>query len=399
MNLRLLFAGLLAGALFASLTPALQDQDPEAGPTEVRIGGLDGGWRTTPLGPLRLTALDAGTARLRFPGNAAVLPDAGFRVRLLSGDTVHGTVADGDEAVLGLRVRGGAEVALPIEAVRELRAVDLRDQVGLDAPEAGDRLWRRVGEAFDRVDGLLVAFGPAGVTFEGQLGEREYPWSEVGALWVEPLGGAPTFDAGARAVAVDLVDGSRLRGGFERLENGKLFLDVGEEDALVFDTAGLLEVNLDDARLTFVSELEFERVGPPGLFGDDLGLQVPPVRDRAVVGTPLMARGTAFARGVGVHAPSRLRLDWTQGGTLRGAVAIDDSVQRLAVDGAVVFRIHLDGELAFESKELTVNSPLVPLPTLDLTGKRTLELEVDAASGSVMGDRANWLDLCITREG
>ena len=295
MNLRILFVALLAftSSAFASLGSSLQDSGLEAGPTEVRIGGLDGGWRTTPLGPLRLTTLNAATARLRFFGNAAVLPDAGFTVRLLSGDTIHGTVASGDEAVLGLRVRGGAEVALPIEAVRELRAVDLRDQVGLDAPEAGDRLWRRVGEAFDRVDGLLVAFGSAGVTFEGQLGEREYPWTEVGALWVEPLGGAPVFDAGDRSVAVDLVDGSRLRGGFERLENGKLFLNVGDEEALVIDAAGILEVNLDDTRLAFVSELAFQPVGPPGLFGDDLGLRVPPVRDRAVVGTPLMARGAA----------------------------------------------------------------------------------------------------------
>lgn len=389
-------ASLPAVAAWTSSGP----QTPAEGLPQIQVGGLDGAWRSVPLGPFRLTAMDAANARLRFPASQAVQPENGFTAQLIWGDVVHGTIASsasGGEEALALRVRAGAVVDLPIESMRLLRAVELRDQVGLDAPEAGDRLWRRVGKAFDRIDGLLVAFSPTGVVFEGQLGEREYPWSELGALWIEPLGevAAP---GGEGRVAVDLVDGSRLRGAFERFENGKLFLDVGAEDQLVLDGTGMLEVNLDDERLTFVSDLPFTSVGPPGLFGDDLGLVVPPVRDRSVMGTPLLARGRAFAHGIGVHAPSRLRIDWTGGGVLRGAVAIDDSVERLSVDGSVVFRVHVDGKPVFESKPLSVTTDVVTLPAIPLKGAKAIELEVDEAALSVMGDRANWLDLRITAQ-
>lgn len=396
MQLRLRPTALLAlvlvalwGSAFA--LPRTQDAQPQ-----VEVAALGGPWKRLPLGTFRLTAMDAANARVRFPGNAAELPTAGFTVQRLSGDVVHGTIAGGSDEALELRVRGGAALALSIESIRSLRAVDLRDQVGLDAPDGGDRLWRRVGEAFDRIDGLLVAFGPAGVTFEGQLGEREYTWNEVGALWIEPLGELEDESGG---VGVTLVDGSRLHGGFQRIENGKLFLDVGADAALVLDTSGVLELDIDDERLAFVADLPFVDVGAPGLFGDDLGLVMPPQRDRSVVGSPLAARGRVFARGLGVHAPSTLRLEWKAGGTLRGAVAIDDSVEQLMVDGSVVFRVRVDGERVFESKELTVNSALVELPAIDLEGHSVIELEVAEASQSVMGDRANWLDLRITQDG
>jgi len=63
----------------------------------------------------------------------------------------------------------------------------------------------------------------------------------------------------------------------------------------------------------------------------------------------------------------------------------------------VRFRIYLDGELAYESTELTSKGTALELPALSLEGKQRIEFEVDPASNSVMGDRANWLDLRITR--
>ena len=210
--------------LWTTFTAAAPRQ--EASLPGVLVGGLDGSWRSVAQGAFQLTGMDAANARLRFPASRPVLPEDGFTAQLVSGDVVHGTIADGGEEALGLRVRAGAVVSLPIESMRLLRAVELRDQIGLDAPEAGDRLWRRVGKAFDRIDGLLVGFSTMGVTFEGQLGESEYPWNEVGALWIEPLGELEAA-SGTGRVAVDLVDGSRLRGAFERFESGKLFLDVG----------------------------------------------------------------------------------------------------------------------------------------------------------------------------
>jgi hypothetical protein len=154
---------------------------------------------------------------------------------------------------------------------------------------------------------------------------------------------------------------------------------------------------LDDPRLVFLGDLPYESLGPAGLFGDDYGLAWPPRLDRSVGGAVLRVAGRPFARGLGVHAPSRLAFDLPPGGALRGAVGVDDSVLALPAEGSVIFRLHWRGAVVWESPELSSGDAPLELPALDLAAGGRLELEVDPASDSIMGDRADWLGLRIVR--
>ena len=100
-----------------------------------------------------------------------------------------------------------------------------------------------------------------------------------------------------------------------------------------------------------------------------------------------------------MHAPSKLHFalqeDYRE---LVGSCAIDDGALRnpRRARGAVVFRVHLDGELAWESGLVRGGDEPVELPRLQLSGKKELVLEVDP-SGSHAGDRANWLRMVLVR--
>lgn len=118
----------------------------------------------------------------------------------------------------------------------------------------------------------------------------------------------------------------------------------------------------------------------------------PPRVDRAVDGRPLRAGGRTWSRGLGVHAPSRLT--WALDGSwseLRTRAAVDDQVSSGSHRGSVVFRVHVDGELRYESRVVGAGEPVLELPAIELTGARELVLEVDPTADLWIGDRADWL--------
>jgi len=117
-----------------------------------------------------------------------------------------------------------------------------------------------------------------------------------------------------------------------------------------------------------------------------------------VGGGPLSAGGKRFARGIGVHAPSAS--SWKLGGEwkeLHGLIAVDDESAALTAHGSVVFRVRVDGKLAFESETLHGGDAPRALPKIDLAGAKELVLEVGDAGDGFAGDRADWLELTLQR--
>ena len=101
-------------------------------------------------------------------------------------------------------------------------------------------------------------FTAEGVSFDGVLGLRTYPWAEVGALYIEALGGKPAA-RGARGVpvAVDFAgpDGGRVRGDLVALERDALRIVLGGDTEVALPYFAIDEIVVDDGRLRFVSDL------------------------------------------------------------------------------------------------------------------------------------------------
>jgi hypothetical protein len=93
-------------------------------------------------------------------------------------------------------------------------------------------------------------------------------------------------------------------------------------------------------------------------------------------------------------------MQWTLDGSwkrLHGSVGIDDSTRALAARGSVVFRVLCDGRERWKSEVVRGGEAPRAMPPLELAGVRLLELVVEDAGDGFAGDRANWLDLSLSR--
>ena len=369
---------------------------------KVWIEGRDGSLSSRALEGFELASLEAaaaisvrveGASEPRAPGQ----PAARANVALVGGDRLVAAVAGGEGDRLDLELAGGVTLALD---VGELLALEFQRSApgAFSAPAHGDRLYWVRPAGFDTLDGTLEGFAPEGVMFDSVLGARTFPWAEVAALFVEPLEAARPLPE--RAVLLDLADGGRLAGGLVRWDGAGLALALDSKRTLVLASGAVREVTVGDGSVAFLSTLEPALVREGWEEGGEIGLRWPWQRDRSVTGTALSAGGRTWSRGLGVHAPSRLEyeLDGTWQ-SLRGAVAIDDSVRLLSYRGSVEFSIVLDGasEPVWRSGRVRGGEAPLPLPPLDLKGKRRLALVVDMDERSFVADRADWLRMLLVR--
>ncbi len=398
-------ARLTAPLLLLALAAAGPQEGPAPGAPALVVEAADGSLRRLPLGDLELdSARSTGGALLRFEGTPAA-PDAPqgedlARAELLDGSVASGRLLGGDGELVELRLVGGTPLRLGLEELRALHVEARRPEGWTEpvvAPEAGDRLYRRSGPGLDRIDGTVAELSAEGVTLDTSLGTKTFPWGEVAALFVEPLEEEPPAPE-PEAVVVDLVDGSRLRLGFERLSAAGLDARTPAGRRLRLAPEAVAEVLVEGAGLAFLSDLEPASAEPTAPFGDELGMVWPVLRDRCTTGEALRAGGRRYTRGLGVHAPSRV--EYELGGawrSLRAEVAVDDSVVPLPARGSVRFRVLADGEARWESPVVQGGDGPLVLPELDLTGVGRLVLEVDPADELFVGDRADWLRPVLRR--
>lgn len=383
-------------------TPAVSDA-PRPSPAGARavLVAADGAERVVPLAGFEVVDPRAlGASLVRFVGEtgefAARADDAA--VELAEGEILCGPIAGGQDERIVVGLAGGLSVPADLERIHALRFPKrLAGAAGVEPAAEGDRIFRVQANGVERIDGAVEGFSEGGVRFHGALvGTIAIPWRNVAALFVEHMGSKPQKrDAEAVPVALDLVDGSRLAGILVGIRGGMIELNRRGETLRV-PVEAALQLARDDGSIAFLSSMAPKSAESSRPFGDDLGMVWAVRFDRNVSGGPLRSGGERHPRGIGVHAPSRAT--WTLDGTrrtLRGSVALDDEVLRLATRGSCVFRVLLDGRPAFASPVLKAGDPAVAF-SVDLADVRELELVVDPTEDGFAGDRANWIGLVLS---
>jgi len=340
-------------------------------------------------------AIDAAATDLERLGLA--LGDGGGRGDL-GAAAGEGDREDDDAAPQVLRV--------PIDALARVSFDARRAAAGaeeLEAPETGDRLYRLAGTGVDVLDGTLDGFDADGLSFESSLGLRSYAWSEVVALFVEPLDPPESTRGEPGAVAVDLVGGGRLHGELLAVTRDELRLRLPWDEVFATALASVRLVGRDDGTIRYLSERGPDSIEGGSAFGDDLGHVFRPAIDRAVHGAPLVAGERTWPRGIGVQSPTNLVFELTEaeakGRTLRGFVAIDASTADLGAAGAAVFVVRVDGREHWRSEVVRGGRAPIAIPELSFDGAARLELDLEMGPDLNLGDRGDWLDLRLVRAG
>jgi hypothetical protein len=406
MSTLIVLALLLSAAPFQASGPAQQPSSV----ARIRIETAAGAATARDLAGFECSeAKDLGGVLVRFEGLRSTPSPAADdeRADVLSpgGDRISGRIRGGRAELVDVEILGSVHLGLALDEISSIvfpARIPALGTVVPAAPSEGDRVYRRAGSGLDVIDGGIEEFTSTGVRIHAEnVGSKLVPWSEVAALFVEGLAGsAPVARApgpGAK-VALDLRDGGRLRGTFERLGAEGCRLATRNGEHLLVPAAAIALLSVEDGSFGYLSSLPPASAPPSLPFGDDLGMRWECRVDRSVTGAPLGAAGRQFSRGIGVHAPSRMQ--WKLDGAwkhLRGSVAVDDEVLRLPSPGSVVFRVLVDGKPRFESRVLRGGDPPAAIERIDLEGAKELELQVDSADGSIVADRADWLEMILWR--
>ncbi|MCA8937208.1 MAG: NPCBM/NEW2 domain-containing protein, partial [Planctomycetes bacterium] len=117
-------------------------------------------------------------------------------------------------------------------------------------------------------------------------------------------------------------------------------------------------------------------------------------RDQAQGGGALSIRGKVYAKGLGVHAISKVTFDLNRGyKRFLCDIGVDDSAGDLA---SVEFKVYADGKLVFESGVLRRTTDVKNID-IDVLNVSELVLEVTAADNADIQDRANWANAKVVR--
>lgn len=334
------------------------------------------------------------------------------RVYLRDGSELSGEGLQRAAAEVLLRSEVWGDLRIPVNSVSAVRLQAempaFAEQWGTFQQRKSEKdlliVVKRDGSGLDFLSGIVSAIGSEAVEFLLDGEKVPVPAARVyGVVFgrSENTGAVP-----AGGVRVLLANGDVLRGRELRLADDRLQLQGSWGQSLQCEAGKLRLADLSGERLSYLSELPVLReallsADPEGSLLDGLvdtetqRRLFSPRRDRVLQGGGrLRLRGQEYLRGLCVHSHSVL--SWALDGryeTLELTAGVDDEVAFNAGAGhAVRLVIRADDAVVFD-RMIAAQDP--PLPVrLSVSGKSTLEVEVDFGDGSSICD---WLDLADAR--
>jgi alpha-galactosidase len=147
--------------------------------------------------------------------------------------------------------------------------------------------------------------------------------------------------------------------------------------------AMMCAASLESAETVWLSSLDLKQMTS--------GWSVPRV-DLGVAGKPIGIGGKPFARGVGTHATSKLRVDLGgKASRFHTQVGVDDSA---GGQGSVEFIVVGDGKILWQSGLVTGGKPAIPVD-VNIVGVRVLDLRVTDGGDGSGSDHADWAEARI----
>jgi hypothetical protein len=200
-------------------------------------------------------------------------------------------------------------------------------------------------------------------------------------------GGKPKSDAAAPFV-VGLIDGTLVRATAVKADAAGWTLSIGGADPVRISTAQVVRLDHVAGPVLWLSALTPTTV----TYMPYLGENYPPVTDATVSHEPIRYGDRTYDRGIGVHARTTLTYDLDGAHpTFRARYATDPTMPL----ADVVVRVRVDDKVVHEAK--VKGGALSDVVWADLTGAKTLSLEVDFGAGLHAQDRLNWVETALLK--
>ncbi len=323
-----------------------------------------------------------------------MLSPSGSQVLLANGDRVRGILQRATAETLDINSELLGDVSIPLEQVRAMlpnppaeRPTRERFCNRLAAePRKADVVILGNG---DEIAGAFLGLGDGAVQLETAQGAIEISRSEVRAIAMsselvsasrpEQLYAQIMLADGSEVSLVEAwTEGLRLRGR----------ASFGREVSIPLSQVIGLEFR--NGRATYLSDLE------PADYRHTpyLGVRYDWQRDRSVLGNVQSIRGQVFLKGLGVH--SRSEISYNLDGVHRRFEAVAGVDDETAGNGSVIFRVLLDGKVAWESEPLSGRATPQPI-RLELGEAKRLTLVVDFADLGDVQDHADWGDARLVK--
>jgi hypothetical protein len=347
--------------------------------------------------------LDAVVA-LQFADRAAKdATDAGaLSLEFTNGDIVFGVPSGGSaesiETVSPLLGRRTFSIDL-LSRVLVPANLERRDRPEHFATAGGeDTAWVKVSRGRDVVTGTVEKFDRDRLVIDTgkTLGQMAFTYSELVALALV-VTGEPKPVGDSHAIVFG-ADGSRLTGSLRAIGPDGVDVEWALGGEFRVPSRRVESIGFVSPKFSYLSDLEPVRVVEYPYVGDASDVLFRFQRDRSVDGNRLSLGDSTYSKGLGVHSYCELVYD------LAGAYSrfssdagIDDEVRAIEARGSVVFRVIVDGTVAWESPVVRGGDKPLRVPTVDLRGKRELRLVVDFADESDSGDRADWAGAFLAR--
>ena len=339
----------------------------------------------TSTGAQRIELDDLGAVVLSAETTA---PKGTVVFHLDDGGHLHGDIAGGaEDAVVGRTILG-QKITMPFDHLAGIqfvndhefrRSAELFHEMLLQRPPSEDVLVTRSEDDVKALRGRLVQLDATHGSFV--FGERSR------TVRTENLFGV-VFAAGVTTrrnhpISIQLADGSQISGRLERGDPEVLHVETSLGSTVQLPIGTVTRITVHSPRVVYLSDLSTVSQQVEGR----LHRPWPPQNDKNVSGGPLSIAGQRFARGLGVH--SRTDLTYDLGGAFDkflATIGLDDAVRPL---GSVVFRVHGDGKILFDSGEVTGHDEPRNV-IVDVSEVRRLTILVDYGAALDLSDHADW---------
>ena len=215
------------------------------------------------------------------------------------------------------------------------------------------------------------------IEIEGQT--RQLSWAKVVGVVFQLL---PPPAPDSPYEVVDFVSGQHLSGRVTSLTADTLQMDTRWNQKLEWPRSQLARISIKNGRLQSlvgVTPSHAEQVGY-------LDLVRPYQTNKSFTGSPLEIGDNKYSEGLCTH--SRTVLDYDLGGN-SSKFRSDVGLQKGDGDqGHVIVRVRVDGVAKFE--EAIAGGQPAKVVSVDLTGAKTLQLEVDFGDGFDVADHLVW---------